>query len=306
MSAETLTEVVNEVAPDLDVAARDDVLDVESSGAGAVTRVVERRASLTPAVATRLVDNSPEPGLIVADLIDSAAEEVLQRAGWSYWDRRGRLRLWLPEIGVRIDVPTRSYVTGADGPHPRRPVAGMGGISLALGLLERPSDPPGVREIARLSDMAPSTISRARQHLMDVALVDSDGAPVVPELFWATSDAWVVKPVSVDEVPGGDGWVLAGDAAAATWGAPALAGSRRYYCADRAGFDRHRLRHGVNESAVQVAMAPTPLAVASAVDGVVHPVVAALDLSTSARGREILGDWSSIDLALPGAEVVWQ
>jgi hypothetical protein len=306
MSAETLTEVVSEAAPDLGVAARDDVLDVESSGAGAVTRVVKRRASLTPAAATRLVDNSPEPGLIMADKIDSAAEEVLQRAGWSYWDRRGRLRLWLPEIGVRIDVPTRSYVTGADGPDPRRPVAGMGGISLSLGLLERPSDPPGVREIARLSNMAPSTISRARQHLMEVALVDNDGTPVVPELFWATSDAWVVKPVSVDVVPDGDGWVLAGDAAAATWGAPALAGSRRYYCADRALFDRHRLRHGTEDSALQVAMAPTPLVVASAIEGVVHPAVVALDLSASSRGREILGDWTSIEPELPGSAVVWQ
>jgi hypothetical protein len=161
------------------------------------------------------VTTGSSEGLVVADLIDSAAEKVLRRAGWSYWDRRGRLRLWLPEIGVRLDVTTRSYVKGADGPDPRRPVAGRGGVSLALGLLEQPNDPPGVREVARMSEMAASTISRARQHLMQVALVDSDGSPVVPELFWAVSDAWVVKPVSVDVVPDGEGWVLAGDAAAA-------------------------------------------------------------------------------------------
>lgn len=257
-------------------------------------------------MAGRLITNSPDAGFIVADLIDAAAEEVLRRAGWSYWDRRGRLRLWLPEIGVRLDVPTRSYVTGTDGPDPRRPVVGAGGMSLALGLLERPSDPLGIREIARLSDMAPSTISRERRHLMQVALVDTDGAPVVPELFWATSDAWVVEPVAVDVGPDGDGWVLAGDAAAASRGASVLAGNRRYYCADRALFDRHRLRHETAGSAVQVAMAPTPLVIASAVDGVVHPVVAALDLSTSARGREILGEWSSIEPPASAAEVVWQ
>ncbi|MDZ7732655.1 MAG: hypothetical protein U5R31_05620 [Acidimicrobiia bacterium] len=185
-------------------------------------------------------------------------------------------------------------------------MVGVGGISLALALLEGPGDPLGVREIARMSGMAASTISRARRHLMEVALVDPDGAPVVPELFWAVSDAWVVEPVSVDVAPNGEGWVLAGDAAAATWGASTLAGRRRYYCADRALFDRHRLRHGVDESAVQVATAPTPLVVASAVEGVVHPAVAALDLSTSARGRDVLGDWCSIDPALHGAEVVWQ
>ena len=304
--AELLSEVVEEVAPDLKVTARRGALEVASAEGETATRVLEHRASLTPSVAERLVTTGSAEGLVVADLIDSAAEEVLRRAGWSYWDRRGRLRLWLPEIGVRLDVPTRSYVKGADGPDPRRPVAGVGGISLALGLLERPSDPPGVREIARMAEMAASTISRARQHLMQVALVDSDGAPVVPELFWAVSDAWTVKPVSVDVVPDGDGWVLAGDAAAANWGAPALAGNRRYYCADRALFDRHRLRHGTDESAVQVAMAPAPLVVASATDGLVHPVVAALDLSVSARGREILGDWSTIEPALAGAEVVWR
>ncbi|MDE0779090.1 MAG: hypothetical protein OSB43_22645, partial [Nocardioides sp.] len=305
VNAELLSEVVEEVAPDLEVSARRGALVVARTDGEAATRMLEHRASLTPSAAERLVTSGSAEGVVVADLIDSAAEEVLQRAGWSYWDRRGRLRLWLPEIGVRMDVPTRSYVTGADGPDPRRPVAGRGGVSLALGLLEQPNDPPGVREVARMSEMAASTISRARQHLMQVALVDSDGSPVVPELFWAVSDAWVVKPVSVDVVPDGEGWVLAGDAAAANWGAPALAGNRRYYCADRALFDRHRLRHGTDESGVQVAMAPTPLVVASATDGVAHPVVAALDLSTSARGREILGDWDSIDPVLVGAEVVW-
>lgn len=306
MDATLLSEVVEEVAPDIQVSARRGALEIASADGETTTRVLEQRASLTPSAAERLVTTGSVEGLVVADLIDSAAAEVLRHAGWSYWDRRGRLRLWLPEIGVRLDVPTRSYVKGADGPDPRRPVAGRGGVSLALGLLEQPNDPPGVREVARMSEMAASTISRARQHLMQVALVDSDGAPVVPELFWAVSDAWVVKPVSVDVVPDGEGWVLAGDAAAANWGARALAGNRRYYCADRALFDRHRLRHGTDESGVQVAMAPSPLVVASATDGVAHPVVAALDLSTSARGREILGDWRSIDPALAGAEVVWQ
>lgn len=301
-----LADVVNEVAPDVDATVHDDILEVESADGAAASRVVEHRASVTSSVAQRLIANSADVGVIVADMIDSPAEELLRHAGWSYWDRRGRLRLWMPEIGVRIDVPTGSYVTGANGPDPRRPVVGAGGISLALGLLEAPSDPPGVREIARMSDMAPSTISRARRHLMQVALVDTDGAPVTPELFWATSDAWVIEAVTVDVEPDGDGWVLAGDVAAASWGAPVLAGVRRYYCADRALFDRHRLRHETAVSAVQVALAPTTLVISSALGGVVHPVVAALDLSTSARGREILGEWTSIEPAMPGAEVVWQ
>lgn len=305
MSDTGLLDIADEVASDLDVVVRDDSVEVGSSGDRS-TRPMWMRSSLTSSAASRLVGNEAVPGLVIADRIDSAAEHVLRGAGWSYWDRRGRLRLWLPEIGVRLDVPTRSHAAGSDGPDPRRPVAGVGGISVAVGLLDRPGDPPGVREIARLSDMAPSTISRARRHLTQVALVDSDGAPVVPELFWATSDAWVVEPVSVDTEPTGDGWALGGDGAAARWAAPVLGTRKRFYCADPAMVDRHRLRHRADSSPIQVAVAPTPLAITSAINGVVRPLVAALDLSTSARGRAILDDWATIDPELPGVEVVWR
>jgi hypothetical protein len=305
MIAGSLIDVLQEVAPDLAATTPSGTLAVRTAN-GRATRPVVTRASLTPAAAQRLVDGTSKPGLVIADLIHSGAEELLQRRDWSYWDRRGRLRLWLPEIGVRLDVPTRSYVTGADGPDPRRPVAGSGGIALALGLLQRSDDPPGIREIARLAEMAPSTISRARSHLTKAGLIASDGTPVVPEFFWATSEAWVVRPVSVDVEPDGEGWVLGGDAAAASWGAPVLATSRRYYCIDRTLFDRHRLRHRAEESGIEIAMAPSPLVVATAAHRVVHPVVAALDLSTSSRGREILADWTSIEPALAHAEAVWR
>ncbi len=305
MTASGLLDVVGEVAPDLELKERYDVVEIRTA-LDQSKRTIWSRATLTPSAANRLVDGEGVPGLVIADMIDSSAEETLRSAGWSYWDRRGRLRLWLPEIGVRLDVPTRSYVTGADGPDPRRPVVGVGGISLALGLLERPDDPPGVREIARRAEMAPSTISRARQQLMQVALIDSDGRPVVPELFWATSDAWVVAPVSVAIAPEGDGWVLGGDAAAAEWGAQVFGTSSRYYCADRAMFDRHRLRHRSDDSTIQIAMVPSPSVVASAVGGIVHPVVAALDLSMTARGREILEDWHTVEPSVAGAKVVWR
>lgn len=299
-------DVLHEVAPDLRVTTLTDTLEVQSDDRR-VTRRMITRASVTPAAAARLVDSVGEPGVVIADLIHSAAEDALARAGWSYWDRRGRLRLWLPEVGVRIDVPTRSYVTGSDGPDRRRPVSGSGAVALALAVLQRPDEPPGVREIARLSAMAPSTISRARTHLAQAALIGSDGTPVLPELFWATSDAWVVHGVSVDREPGGEGWIAAGDAAAAAWGAPLLGTSRRYYCVDRALFDRHRLRHQTGETAaIEAAMAPTPLVVATAIDGVAHPVVAALDLSVSSRGREILADWTSIEPPVAHSEVVWR
>lgn len=53
-------------------------------------------------------------------------------------------------------------------------------------------------------------------------------------------------------------------------------------------------------------MTATPLVVATATDGVVHPVVAALNLSISARGRDVLTDSTGFDPAPAGAEVIWE
>ncbi len=306
MSTDELEAVIKESAGDIDLAASGDGVDFSVPNGPAAPRRLHIGRSLTPSAAASLV-HGEQVGMVVADVIDSAAAETLAAAGWSFWDRRGRLRLWLPEIGVRIDVPTRSFVTGADGPDPRRPVAGRGGIAAALGLLLTPRVPRGVREVARLADMAASTISRSLAHLTHASLVGEDGTPLIPELFWATSDAWVPKPVPVDEAPTGDAWVLAADAAAAAWGAPVLGARRRYYCIDPSALDRHRFLHeGAKNSGVEVAVAPTPMVVRTAIAGIVHPVIAALDLSVSGRGREILDDWTAISDPPLLAEVVWK
>ena len=295
MTETQFAEVLAETAGDVIVSVVGDRATISTGSQSAVVTFHTRR-SLTPSSALRLATGSDEPGLVVADLIDSAAAATLRQYGWSWWDRRGRLRLWLPQIGLRLDTPTRSYVTGGDGPNPRRPVAGAGGISLALALLIAPSKPPGIREIARAAAMAASTISRAHRHLTSASLIDTDGTPIIPELFWATSDAWAPTAYSVTSGPDGEHWALGGDAAAAHWGAPTLAQRRRFYCSDPATFDRHRFAHTDESgtSPIEIALAPSGLVVTTALAGMVHPVVAALDLSTSTRGREILADWTSI------------
>lgn len=309
---EQLVQVIREVAPDLDVHSDGATVAVKTKR-GVEDRQLQLRSSLTPSMAARLIGEHEYAGMVIADVIHTAAKQTLEVAGWSYWDRRGHLRLWVPNLGAMLnDTSIRSFVTGADGPDPLRPVAGVGGISVALALLTAPGDPPGVRAIAALAAMAPSTISRARRHLITASFIETDGTPLVPELFWALSDAWIVEPLTVSVPPDGPAWALGGEAAAATFGAPVIGTRERFYCSDRATFDPHRLKYRSSDPAdavCEIAMAPTPL-VNGLATTFVHPVVAALDLSRDGRGRETLTDWteirSSSDPNTPPAQVVWQ
>lgn len=308
MIEDELADVIVEQGAQLwaDVGA-DGLVSLRTEHGAMTQRQLEVRRSLTPSSAHRLVEGRIA-GLVIADMIDSSAGEVLKSAGWSFWDRRGRLRVWLPELGYRLDVPTRSFVAGADGPERQQPVAGVGGLSIALALLID-ADGAGVRSVARDASLAASTISRARGHLEEASLINSDGTPLVPELFWAASDAWITRPIPVDARPDGESWVLSGDAAAARWGAPVFASRERYYCASRRTLDRFvHIHRSSGESTIEVAVAPTPLVVAMASAGLVDPVVAALDLSRTARGREILRDWQRVDGAdlHHARSVVWQ
>jgi hypothetical protein len=308
MSYEQLEDVIAEVGDGLTARISADAISFATPNQPGTSRELVERRSVTPSTAQRLIDHDAAPGLVVSDLIDSSAAELLRANNWSFWDRRGRLRIWLPEIGYRLDVLTPSVISGGDESNRRHPVTGAGGLSLALSLLTNPQ-PQGVRSIARNASMAPSTISRARQHLVDAALINSDGSPLIPELFWATSDSWRPSLVPVDRAPTGDDWVLAGDAAAAHWGAPTLANRERYYCASQRSLSRFTHSHRIHgESTIEVALAPTPTVVATALDGTAHPVVAALDLSRTQRGREILADWNHVDLppASSAFEPVWQ
>lgn len=308
MLTSELEEVIAEVGDGLSAHASLERISFALADGRRETLELFERRSITPSSAHRLIEHHPGPGMVVADLIDSSAIELLQTNAWSFWDRRGRIRIWLPEIGYRLDLPTRSFATGADGPDRRHPVTGVGGRSIALSLLID-VESAGIRTVAKQASMAPSTISRARQHLVDASLINPDGTPLVPELFWATSDSWVPKPVPVDRQPDGDDWVLAGDAAAAHWGAPTFANRQRYYCTSQQVMSRFVHTHRADdESPIDVAVAPTPLVNATARDGIAHPVVAALDLSRSQRGREILQDWSrfTLDAGHPNIEPVWQ
>jgi hypothetical protein len=289
----------------VDAHVEDDELRVDDGTIDVVVSIV-RRASVTPADAGKLVAGRSS-GVVVGDLIHAQAKEVLRAGGWSYWDRRGELSLVVPEVRLRVLCETTVMAGGVDRPDPMRPVSGVGGLSVALASLLQPDDPPGVREIARGAAMAPSTISRARRHLTEANLLEPNGRPLIPELFWATSDAWSVDWWPIDTEPEADGWLLTADAAAAEWGAPTLGADRRYYGTDLAQVARLKVEHAAapDDAACVIAAPPTPFAVLPMHGNLVAPVVAALDLSRDARGRQILGEWKEV-AGYPSATLVWQ
>ncbi|HLM19875.1 MAG TPA: hypothetical protein VK549_18775, partial [Acidimicrobiia bacterium] len=242
---------------------------------------------------------------------------LLDEAGWSWLDRRGRLHLRAP--GVRVDADVD--VVGAPastGPQSRAPVAGRGGITVAYWLCAHPADLVSPTRDAAALGLAPSTISVTMQRLADAGLVDA-GTGVFPELFWELAAVWRVHRTWLATAPDPDDhrqpdpdatrWSRTGTAAAAAYGAPvvtAIGGPVELYVPGPVDVTIAVRRYGAAEGgagAAVLAVAPAAAAVrAEAGDGDMSidgwpaaPVLAvALDLAQDrARGREILNEWST-------------
>lgn len=265
-------------------------------------------------------------GVVVAAAIPEATKAILRTNGWGWFDRRGELDVRMPGLIVHAtDVGGR---TDDDADRTARdPIRGRAGISVAACLLLKPGAAPGVREMARAAEIAPSSASAALADLRDASLLRADGGALLPELFWALADAWKPKRHALAEAPmprGGGarlalglddlhtpGWVAGGTLAAAAWSAPVVVGSGAppdfYVPNETEARAARRELHGTvqgDQRACTVAVAPTPLVVAPRYRAnamatswlewpIAHPLFAALDLAQDrARGVEILEDWT--------------
>jgi hypothetical protein len=318
------------LAVDTLVAALDDlgVRCAIGSGAGvdltaqvddrAIAFEIKATAYATPErVRSMIEDNSLSSAtpLLVADHITEAARDVLIGAGWSWLDRRGHVYVRAPGVMIDRDIdalPRPAVVAAGD------PISGAAGIAVAYATLLTPEDSLTVRASARGLGFSPSSVSNARSRLRNAGLLERDGLPVVPELFWALADVWkperawlVRKPKpsdthsNVDDL-GVSGWCLTGTAAAVEWGAPVAAAdplidlyvagpvmitiARREY---EAATDPGRAK-------ASVAVAPSSLVTSRRIPSrrkgrwpLANPLAVALDLAQDrARGREILQDWT--------------
>jgi hypothetical protein len=251
-----------------------------------------------------------EPGVVVANRISAPARSQLERKGWSWLDRR--LGAHLADDGRDIEVRF------ADGRPPARrsgfasdAIRGRAGIAYAAAVLCSPEAPPSLRSVAAAVGMSPQSVANAAARLTDAGLLEDDRRPVVPDLFWALAEVWQpTQDVGVAELPSGEGWVLAGDRAAAELGAPVVNLDPRptLWAPDAVTLRRaeRRLGRAGDDRVATLALTPTPLVTTTATEGepwaLPHPVFAALDLARDrGRGREILDAWTP-----EGVDVVWR
>lgn len=259
--------------------------------------------------------------VLVADEIPEASRNALARAGWGYLDRRGHLRVMDTTSMLLIDVEVDPLVRST--PRPREPIRGASGISYAAALLMEPDEPPSIRGIARRARLSVSTVAEAARSIRDAALIGRDGRPLIPDLFWALSDAWrperiplLGKPKPGEESttaalrvfgdPAEPGWAVTGDVAAVSYDAPLAVGAGSppdFYVPGRLTATNAARTYGIapdpSVASCTVAVAPTLLACAPRFEAsgrkggvveflLVHPVFVALDLaSDKARGAEI-------------------
>lgn len=261
-------------------------------------------------------------GVVVAGAVPETTKAILREHEWGWLDRRGELDLRGPGLVVHTTdlAPTTSAPAAST---PRDPIRGRAGITTAACLLMADDHVPGVREIARRGDLAPSTVSNTLAALRRASLVDDDGRPLVPELFWALAGAWKPERHALADVPSptsrlelgldsldNPGWAVANTVAAAAWGAPVVVASGAppdFYVPNERDLRSARRElpaaRAAEERRCTVAVAPTPLVVRPRYDAtsmgtswlhwpVVHPLFVALDLALDrARGTEILQDW---------------
>lgn len=328
--ARTSADALGRLAADA-VATALDSIDVQHepatiSGADLVAHIDDRDVALnikttayaTPERVRAMLERQPRSSathLLVADHITEVAREELAAAGWSWLDRRGHLYLRAP--GVMIDREVEALPRPGVGATPN-PISGAAGLAVAYSILLDPETPQPVRASAPLLGFSPASISTSRTALRDAGLLEGDGLPVVPELFWALADVW--KPERawlVNKPKPGDthtnvhdldiaGWCLTGTAAAVEWGAPVVAvdpildlyvpGPVMVTMAQR---EYLTARNAVDASA-SIAVAPAALVTSRRMPPrrksrwpLAHPLAVALDLAQDrARGREILEDWT--------------
>jgi hypothetical protein len=295
-----------QLALQIRVASRPDLAHAQRLVAGSENRV--------PSAAVKV---------LVADAIPGSVRSVLKDAGWGFLDRRGHLRL--QAAGLLIDADVQP--TTAERLQTREPLRGAAGRAYASAILLDRHHPPGVRAVARLVGMSASAVSDAARLLRDASLVEKDGRPLVPDLFWALAEVWkprfvplAVRPdqqqltismlggINVDH-PDEPGWAATGTVAAVALGAPVAATAVQpvdFYVPDETALRRATLLLGRATSwetrGCALAVAPTPLACIERQEPasgpfdewpLTRPLFVALELAQDkARGREVLDQWT--------------
>lgn len=325
-AAQLLVEAFDHLAIEVRFDRSDSATDlvIEPSG----LRVeVKYRSLVADDTATALArDWRPESSIVlvvVADRVTRSAREILTRAGIGYCDLRGHIAVRSTGLVIDADFPAMNELSQRQDP-----LSGRAGLEVGAELLLIAESGASVREVARRTGRAPSTVSAILTGLRDQALVDAKHRVLDAQLFWRVADRWPATRTLLMTVPARDpldadaralrlglespkatvGWALTDTRAALAYGAPVAATSNQtfdFYVPDQAIQRRARTllgsASGANEARCAVRVAPVPAVCSRRIEGastasgwpLAHPVFVALDLAKDAgRGREILESWT--------------
>lgn len=273
----------------------------------------------------RRSDLADRLNVLVADRLSSACRARLREAGWGWLDRRGHLRIWAPQDGIRVETdipPLRLKRIDYEDP-----LSTTVGLEVAIALLLEPGADVSVRALARRLDRAPSAVSTTLKRLREASLVNNKLEQLIPDLFNEVASHWAPHriPLAGQPKPGEarslerlqfnlhdpmtPGWALTDTLAASYYGAPLVASSG--YPPDFYVPSERILRDAINyfgfapsygARACTISVAPVRAAVTTRVDRspvantellLAHPVFVALELARDpGRGREILDQWN--------------
>jgi hypothetical protein len=278
-----------------------DGVDVTITSSGLTTSIdVHTCAVASPGLVHRLIRDkmSGDPALLIADEIPASSRDPLNKAGWSWFDRRGRLRLRLPGLFIDTEIVTNDdrAQRGSD------PLGGVIALGIALLALANPNDPvPGVRATSRELCVSAGGVSKAMRKLTDAGLLTDQRRGAHPSLFWATAEVWSPRwhgldtDTRTDEIDGRG--VEIGTHAAISAGAPLVASAdytQRWLIDDERELRRLLRYHGetrLDQAPTMVAVAPAPVDLADA-NGQAHVSLIALQLAAEGgRAAEALDQW---------------
>lgn len=316
----------NEVTP-----AAGPTLSVRAGGTD-LSVTVEFASAPSSSTVGQLVASEPAPArpdrlhVLVSDRLSSAARARLREGGWGWLDRRGHLRLWAPDHGIRIETEIEP-LRARRAPDYQDPFATGVGLDVAIALLIEPDRPTSVRALSRSLARSASAVSVSLRRLREASLVTERTEPLIPELFEELSRYWAPRRIPLARAPLPDdvrslrrmefnfhdptlpGWALTDTLAAHHYGAPVVVADTYppdfYVPSDavlRDATSYFGLAPSFEARACTVAVPPARAAVTTRVVPaggagaellLAHPLFVALELARDrARGREILDQWT--------------
>jgi hypothetical protein len=312
-SGELLDEVLDAVRSlGVDAATGRDGVDID----GVEVRLeTVARAHPHPAELRDLVANDRSDALhvVVADRVSEAGRDVLRDAGWSFFDRRGWLRLWTPGLRVDTAVTARPRAAASADADPWTGV----GLEVALWALCHPTDTMGARKVATAIGRSPSYVHELIARFAELGLIGSRAhRPLLPDLFWETAarwpdDGWVPIGLEPGDIAGivEPQHLVRVDERAATLGGARIAAAgdlpSRFYVTSAPAMRKLRNERADDGDARRTLVRAAPvrwlpdLEHAEATDEhpwrVAHPIVCALRLAADpSRGREIVDHWGIV------------